>query len=107
MVSCCAPITNVGTLIFEVELLAIGQLIGAAGSLVSRRCGMVGRGDKAPMVSVLNVDPDRINRVILHHQGRLHTWPILLLSAVYLIHAERQRLLPRAAKDDRRPDASR
>ncbi|WP_111510203.1 type I polyketide synthase [Mycobacterium kyogaense] len=44
----------------DAELLAIGQLIGAAGSLVSRRRGMVGRGDKAPMVSVTNVDPDRI-----------------------------------------------
>ncbi|UXA20861.1 type I polyketide synthase [Mycobacterium sp. SMC-4] len=44
----------------DVELLAIGQLIGAAGSLVSRRRGMVGRGDKSPMVSVTNVDPDRV-----------------------------------------------
>ncbi|WP_374238443.1 fatty acid synthase subunit beta domain-containing protein, partial [Mycobacterium sp. PSTR-4-N] len=44
----------------DAELLAIGQLIGAAGSLVSRRRGMVGRGDKSPMVSVTNVDPDRI-----------------------------------------------
>lgn len=48
----------------DVELLAIGQLIGAAGSLVSRRCGMVGRGDKAPMVSVLNVDPDRMAELL-------------------------------------------
>ncbi|CAN3130048.1 fatty acid synthase subunit beta domain-containing protein [Mycobacterium sp. smrl_JER01] len=48
----------------DVELLAIGQLIGAAGSLVSRRCGMVGRGDKAPMVSVLNVDPARIAELL-------------------------------------------
>ena len=48
----------------DVELLAIGQLIGAAGSLVSRRCGMVGRGDKSPMVSVLNVDPARIAELL-------------------------------------------
>ncbi|ADT98620.1 type I polyketide synthase [Mycolicibacterium gilvum] len=48
----------------DVELLAIGQLIGAAGSLVSRRCGMVSRGDKAPMVSVLNVDPARIAELL-------------------------------------------
>ncbi|VEG56856.1 dehydratase [Mycolicibacterium aurum] len=48
----------------DVELLAIGQLIGAAGSLVSRRCGMVGRGDKAPMVSVLNVDPARMAELL-------------------------------------------
>ena len=30
------------------ELLALLQLIGAAGSLISRRRGMVGRGDKSP-----------------------------------------------------------
>ncbi|HEU5057757.1 MAG TPA: fatty acid synthase subunit beta domain-containing protein, partial [Kofleriaceae bacterium] len=44
----------------DAELLALLQLIGAAGSLVSRRRGMVGRGDMSPMVSVTNVDPDRI-----------------------------------------------
>ncbi|MBX7434886.1 DUF1729 domain-containing protein [Mycobacterium sp. Y57] len=48
----------------DVELLAIGQLIGAAGSLVSRRCGMVGRGDKSPMVSVTNVDPARVAELL-------------------------------------------
>ena len=48
----------------DVELLAIGQLIGAAGSLVSRRCGMVGRGDKSPMVSVTNVDPARMAELL-------------------------------------------
>ncbi|ANI41027.1 type I polyketide synthase [Mycolicibacterium vaccae] len=48
----------------DVELLAIGQLIGAAGSLVSRRCGMVGRGDRSPMVSVLNVDPARMAELL-------------------------------------------
>ncbi|MDT5059395.1 MAG: fatty acid synthase, bacteria type, partial [Mycobacterium sp.] len=46
------------------ELLALLQLIGAAGSLVSRRRGMVGRGDKSPMVSVTNVDPDRIAELL-------------------------------------------
>jgi fatty acid synthase len=44
----------------DAELLALLQLIGAAGSLVSRRRGMVGRGDKSPMVSVTNADPERI-----------------------------------------------
>ncbi|MEZ0338789.1 fatty acid synthase subunit beta domain-containing protein [Mycobacterium sp. pV006] len=48
----------------DVELLAIGQLIGAAGSLVSRRRGMVGRGDKSPMVSVTNVDPNRVAELL-------------------------------------------
>ncbi|MGV0646283.1 fatty acid synthase subunit beta domain-containing protein [Mycolicibacterium sp. XJ2546] len=48
----------------DAELLALLQLIGAAGSLISRRRGMVGRGDKSPMVSVTNVDPDRIAELL-------------------------------------------
>ena len=48
----------------DAELLALLQLIGAAGSLVSRRRGMVGRGDKSPMVSVTNVEPDRIAELL-------------------------------------------
>lgn len=48
----------------DVELLAIAQLIGAGGSLVSRRRGMVGRGDKSPMVSVTNVDPARLAELL-------------------------------------------
>ena len=48
----------------DAELLALLQLIGAAGSLVSRRRGMVGRGDKSPMVSVTNVDPDRMAELL-------------------------------------------
>lgn len=48
----------------DAELLALLQLIGAAGSLVSRRRGMVGRGDKTPMVSVTNVDPERIAELL-------------------------------------------
>lgn len=48
----------------DAELLALLQLIGAAGSLVSRRRGMVGRGDKSPMVSVTNAEPDRIAELL-------------------------------------------
>ncbi len=48
----------------DAELLALMQLIGAAGSLVSRRRGMVGRGDKSPMLSVTNADPDRIAELL-------------------------------------------
>nr|WP_328514933.1 polyketide synthase [Mycolicibacterium grossiae] len=48
----------------DAELLALLQLIGAAGSLVSRRRGMVGRGDKSPMVSVTNADPQRIAELL-------------------------------------------
>ncbi|BBY92820.1 type I polyketide synthase [Mycobacterium gallinarum] len=48
----------------DAELLALLQLIGAAGSLMSRRRGMVGRGNKTPMVSVTNVDPDRMRELL-------------------------------------------
>ncbi|MDT7766835.1 MAG: fatty acid synthase, bacteria type, partial [Mycobacterium sp.] len=48
----------------DAELLAILQLMGAAGSLMSRRRGMVGRGDKSPMVSVTDADPDRIAELL-------------------------------------------
>src|SRR6185295_13603749 len=48
----------------DAELLALLQLIGADGSLVSRRRGMVGRGNKTPMVSVTNVDPERMRELL-------------------------------------------
>ena len=41
-----------------------------------------------------------IDRVILHHQGRLHTWPMLLLSALYVVDVTRQRLTDRRASLD-------
>ena len=48
----------------DAALLATSQIIGAAGSLMSRRRGMVGRGDKSPMLSVSNADPDRIAELL-------------------------------------------
>ncbi|MFI5511271.1 fatty acid synthase subunit beta domain-containing protein [Mycobacterium sp. NPDC051804] len=48
----------------DAEILAMLQLGGAAGSLISRRRGMVGRGSKTPMVSVTNADPDRIGELL-------------------------------------------
>ena len=48
----------------DAEILAMLQLGGAAGSLISRRRGMVGRGNKTPMVSVTNVDPERIGELL-------------------------------------------
>ncbi|MGY4649532.1 malonyl CoA-acyl carrier protein transacylase [Mycobacterium sp. URHB0021] len=48
----------------DAEILAMSQLIGAAGSLISRRRGMVGRGDKSPMVSITNADPQRIAELL-------------------------------------------
>ena len=58
----CEAVNAKGTR--DAELLAILQLMGAAGSLMSRRRGMVGRGDKSPMVSITNADPDRIAELL-------------------------------------------
>src|SRR5579875_2059811 len=48
----------------DVELLALAQLIGAAGTLVARRRGISILGDRPPMVSVTNADPERIHRLL-------------------------------------------
>lgn len=48
----------------DVELLAMGQLIGAAGTLVARRRGISVLGDRPPMVSVTNADPERIQSLL-------------------------------------------
>ncbi len=48
----------------DVELLTLAQLIGAAGTLVARRRGIVVLGDRPPMVSVTNADPERIGRLL-------------------------------------------
>ncbi len=44
----------------DVEMLALAQLLGAAGTLVARRRGITALGDKPPMVSVTNAEPERI-----------------------------------------------
>lgn len=48
----------------DVELLAMAQLIGAAGTLVARRRGISVLGDRPPMVSVTNADPERISQLL-------------------------------------------
>ncbi|KAA1249711.1 DUF1729 domain-containing protein [Mycobacterium simiae] len=48
----------------DLELLALAQLIGAAGTLVARRRGISVLGDRPPMVSVSNADPKRIQRLL-------------------------------------------
>ncbi|OBI48947.1 3-oxoacyl-ACP synthase, partial [Mycobacterium kyorinense] len=48
----------------DIELLALAQLIGAAGTLVARRRGISALGDRSPMVSVSNADPERIQRLL-------------------------------------------
>ncbi|BBX72691.1 type I polyketide synthase [Mycobacterium shinjukuense] len=48
----------------DAELFATAQLIGAAGTLVARRRGISVLGDRPPMVSVTNADPERIKRLL-------------------------------------------
>ncbi|BDE15228.1 MULTISPECIES: type I polyketide synthase [Mycobacterium] len=48
----------------DVQLLALAQLIGAAGTLVARRRGISVLGDRPPMVSVTNADPQRIGQLL-------------------------------------------
>lgn len=48
----------------DVQLLAIAQLVGAAGTLVARRRGISILGDRPPMVSVGNADPERIQELL-------------------------------------------
>ena len=48
----------------DVELLALAQLIGTAGTLVARRRGISVLGDRPPMVSVTNADPERIAELL-------------------------------------------
>src|SRR5271168_1079433 len=48
----------------DVQLLAMAQLIGAAGTLVARRRGISILGDRPPMVSVTNADPERIYELL-------------------------------------------
>ncbi|ORI21515.1 type I polyketide synthase [Rhodococcus sp. 1168] len=48
----------------DAHLLAVAQLIGAAAGLVARRKGIIGAADRAPMVSVSNVEPERLSSII-------------------------------------------
>ncbi len=48
----------------DIALLALAQLIGAAGTLVARRRGISILGDRPPMVSVTNADPEQIYRML-------------------------------------------
>ena len=48
----------------DTELLALAQLLGAAGTLVARRRGIVALGERSPMVSVTNAEPERIAQLL-------------------------------------------
>jgi fatty acid synthase, bacteria type len=48
----------------DVELMVLIQLIGAACTLVARRRGVTALGDRPPMLSVTNADPERIRELL-------------------------------------------
>jgi fatty acid synthase len=48
----------------DVELLALAQLGGAAGTLVARRRGVIALGDRTPMLAVTNAEPERIAELL-------------------------------------------
>ncbi|MBF6351417.1 DUF1729 domain-containing protein [Nocardia flavorosea] len=48
----------------DAEMLAIGQLVGAAAGLVARRRGLMPVGDRSSMVAVSNIDPDELRAVL-------------------------------------------
>ncbi len=48
----------------DAELMVLIQLIGAACTLVARRRGISALGDRPPMVSVTNADPERIRELL-------------------------------------------
>ncbi len=48
----------------DVQLMALAQLVGAAGTLVARRRGISVLGDRPPMVSVTNAEPERIYELL-------------------------------------------
>jgi len=48
----------------DAELMVLIQLIGAACTLVARRRGICALGDRPPMVSVTNADPERIRELL-------------------------------------------
>jgi fatty acid synthase len=57
----------------DVQLLALAQLIGAAGTLVARRRGISVLGDRPPMVSVTNADPERLQQLLEEFAGDVRT----------------------------------
>ena len=64
----------------DVELLALAQLIGAAGTLVARRRGIAAAGDRPPMVSVTNADPARIAALLDEFAADVRTVDAPVLS---------------------------
>jgi fatty acid synthase len=48
----------------DAELIAAARITVAAVVKVARESGLIGKGERAPMVSVSNVDPDRLSAVV-------------------------------------------
>ncbi|MGV9797731.1 fatty acid synthase subunit beta domain-containing protein [Mycobacterium sp. NPDC003449] len=57
----------------DVELLALAQLIGAAGTLVARRRGITVLGDRPPMLSITNAEPERIYELLEEFSADVRT----------------------------------
>ena len=64
----------------DVELLALAQLIGAAGTLVARRRGIAASGDRPPMVAVKNAAPERIAELLEEFAADVRTVQAPVLS---------------------------
>ncbi|MGB7364162.1 MAG: fatty acid synthase subunit beta domain-containing protein, partial [Rhodococcus sp. (in: high G+C Gram-positive bacteria)] len=72
----------------DAEMLAVAQLIGAAAGLVGRRRGLIGSGERAPMIAVSAVDPDRLKAIVADVAGDDAT-----TSAVVAIRNGRRRVV--------------
>ena len=48
----------------DVQLMVLIQLIGSACTLIARRRGISALGDRPPMVSVTNADPERVRELL-------------------------------------------
>ncbi|WP_328857677.1 DUF1729 domain-containing protein [Williamsia herbipolensis] len=65
-------------------LLALAHLIGAAGATVARRVGLATTADGAPMMSITNVVPDRVEELLTRYRATiadadLHNAPALAI----------------------------
>lgn len=74
----------------DIELLAIAQLIGAAGAQVGRRLGLVADGEQSAMVAVSPVDPAWLDAVVAEVSSEVDP---VLAPVVSIRNARRQVVL--------------
>jgi len=55
----------------EGAVLAFAQLIGAAGAIVAGRTGLIAGADGSPMLSVTNIDPQRMSAILDEYRETL------------------------------------